>query len=72
MITLAPQTNFEPSALASPPTFEALIAPIQQCAIYAFRPLPRAHRQELVAEVIVNAYIAFARGSSIGACSKRN
>src|SRR6266436_2108 len=41
-------------------SFERLLAPIQQCAAYAFRKLSRARREELMAEVVANAYVAFA------------
>src|SRR5438067_718567 len=42
-------------------SFEHLLVPIQQCAAYAFRKLSRARREELIADVVANAYIAFVR-----------
>ena len=41
--------------------FEDLLPSIQRCASFAFRRLPRALRRELEQDVVVNAYVAFAR-----------
>jgi hypothetical protein len=46
---------------ASTPDFQELIPSIRRVACYAFRRLPRSRREDLVAEVIANAYAAFIR-----------
>jgi hypothetical protein len=41
--------------------FESLLPAIQRCAAYAFRRMRRSLREDLIAEAIANAYVAFAR-----------
>jgi hypothetical protein len=46
-----------PSSLA----FETMLPAIRRIAAYAFRNFPNSSREELVAEVVANAYVAFVR-----------
>jgi hypothetical protein len=61
MTTTAPSRTLEHGVRHAAPSFEPLLPSIHRCANYAFRHLPRARRQELVDEVIANAYVGFAR-----------
>jgi hypothetical protein len=43
------------------PHFESLVPSIERCASYAFRKLPPHQRQENIADVVANAFVAFTR-----------
>jgi len=64
-MTRLPSSNEDTFGTALPSytncTFESLLAPIQRCAAYAFRKLPAARREELTADVVATAYVAFRR-----------
>jgi hypothetical protein len=41
--------------------FESILPAIRRCAAYAFRRMRRSLREDLIAEAIANAYVAFAK-----------
>ena len=48
-----------PRAAQSPEAFEAMLPTIRRVAAYAFRHAPRELREELVADVVAQAFLAF-------------
>jgi len=54
-------STIESSAHSDSPSFENLLPSIQRCATYAFRQFPPTRRQELVDDVVADAYVAYVR-----------
>jgi hypothetical protein len=44
-----------PRSIANVPSFDRLLAPIQRCAAYFLRKLPKQRREELMADVVLGA-----------------
>jgi hypothetical protein len=61
MIARACTTSRELDAKANESVFEAILPAIRRFASYAFRRVRRSLREDLIAEAIANAYVAFAR-----------
>lgn len=61
MIVIAEDRRHANQARPTPPTFEQLLPQIEKQASLAFRGEPYERREDLIAEVIANAFIAYVR-----------
>ena len=61
MIALAEKSRRKNRNKPSAPSFEQLLPAITKQAIVAFRDTPRCEREELIAEVVANCFVAYVR-----------
>src|SRR5689334_12848750 len=61
MIAMVPTADGSPVSRETAESFEPLLTSIRRTAFYAFRRMPTERRDELLAEVVARAYVAFVR-----------